>query len=106
MHGNRQHAGEALKARTYFTGKPCLRGHVAPRRAHNGVCIECERERDRKRDRIRRQNGKKRWDKAQAAAWRAKNPDYSRKWRARNRDKVRAYLRASRERHKTRSASH
>jgi hypothetical protein len=25
----------------YFTGKPCLRGHVAERYAGTGTCVEC-----------------------------------------------------------------
>lgn len=25
----------------YFTGIPCKFGHIAPRRAHNGQCMEC-----------------------------------------------------------------
>lgn len=28
--------------KTYFTGKPCKRGHIAPRRA-NGTCISCQK---------------------------------------------------------------
>lgn len=31
----------------YFTGKPCKRGHVAERRARNGMCAECNREQSR-----------------------------------------------------------
>ena len=27
--------------RTYFTGKPCKHGHVAPRQTSKGVCVEC-----------------------------------------------------------------
>ena len=27
----------------YTTGKPCIHGHLSPRRTSNGVCIECER---------------------------------------------------------------
>jgi hypothetical protein len=27
----------------YFTGKPCKRGHVAERYAHNGECVVCSR---------------------------------------------------------------
>ena len=27
----------------YNTGKPCVWGHLSPRRTNNGVCIECER---------------------------------------------------------------
>lgn len=32
------------KLRRYFTGKPCLRGHVAERATVNGHCIECRDE--------------------------------------------------------------
>lgn len=30
---------------TYYTGKPCKRGHDSPRRIHNNDCIACDRER-------------------------------------------------------------
>jgi hypothetical protein len=33
---------------TYFTGDPCLRGHVAPRQTVNRKCTECRREEDRR----------------------------------------------------------
>lgn len=33
----------ATKAPYYFTGKPCSRGHIAPRKT-KGVCIECMQE--------------------------------------------------------------
>lgn len=34
---------EALRsgATRYFTGKPCIRGHVADRYARNGGCVKC-----------------------------------------------------------------
>lgn len=31
----------AKGARHYFTGKPCIRGHVAPRFVSNTGCTEC-----------------------------------------------------------------
>lgn len=31
----------AAGATTYFTGKPCKRGHVSPRVTANGTCVEC-----------------------------------------------------------------
>jgi hypothetical protein len=34
---------KAAGSKTYFTGKPCKRGHVAPRRVSVKVCVECER---------------------------------------------------------------
>jgi 5-methylcytosine-specific restriction endonuclease McrA len=41
---------KAAKARgedRYFTGRPCLRGHVSERVTSSGYCIECRREKDR-----------------------------------------------------------
>lgn len=35
----------------YFTGKPCKKGHVAPRRAINGCCTECEKEKNNSEER-------------------------------------------------------
>ena len=31
-------------AKRYYTGKPCLRGHLALRHASTGGCTECQRE--------------------------------------------------------------
>ena len=31
----------------FFTGKPCKRGHIAPRMASDGNCTECKRVQDR-----------------------------------------------------------
>lgn len=28
-------------AERYFTGKPCIRGHLSERTTHNGACIQC-----------------------------------------------------------------
>jgi 5-methylcytosine-specific restriction endonuclease McrA len=30
----------------YFTGKPCKKGHVAPRRTINGFCTACEKDKN------------------------------------------------------------
>jgi hypothetical protein len=66
-----------LGLKHYFTGKPCKHGHIAERVARSGRCLECERERTRKR--------------------RAADPEefreYCRKWRAANRQKTREYQR-------------
>ena len=66
-----------LGLKHYFTGKPCKHGHIAERVARSGRCLECERERTRKR--------------------RAADPEefreYCRKWRAANRQKAREYQR-------------
>jgi hypothetical protein len=29
---------------TYFTGKPCSRGHIAERRVSNYICVQCSKE--------------------------------------------------------------
>lgn len=44
----------------FFTGKPCARGHLAPRRVSYGVCLFCAREND--------------------AAWKAANPEKAKAW--------------------------
>jgi hypothetical protein len=37
-------AAKANGRRLYFTGKPCPKGHIAPRRTDSGQCVECARE--------------------------------------------------------------
>lgn len=63
----------------YFTGKPCIRGHVAERTTKYKKCMECDRE-----------------DKAR---WRAERPGenaaYSRRWRAADPERARAGVRLS-----------
>ena len=70
----------------YFTGKQCLRGHVAIRQTSNGKCQECQAD-DRKRlpeeqKEKQRQRAKLRYAekadscKAATQAWRAKNRDH------------------------------
>jgi len=51
-------AAQALRAagwpdglpKHFFTGKPCKRGHIAPRMASDGNCTECKRMQDRAYD--------------------------------------------------------
>jgi hypothetical protein len=38
---------EARGLKQYFTGKPCMHGHVVERRCSNGECTVCHRERHR-----------------------------------------------------------
>ncbi len=51
--------GEAIAegGRYYFSGSPCMNGHLCPRRL-NGRCVECRRKIDR--NRYRRRSAKKR----------------------------------------------
>jgi hypothetical protein len=51
----RQISREIAKARGlkhYFTGQPCGRDHVEERFVSNGMCVQCERERRRRRVRV------------------------------------------------------
>lgn len=32
---------KAIGEKTYFTGEPCIRGHISRRRTANGMCITC-----------------------------------------------------------------
>jgi hypothetical protein len=70
----------------YFTGKPCLRGHVAERQTTNGKCQACQAE-DRKalpeeQKEKARQRARRRYQenpderKAAAQAWRANNKEH------------------------------
>jgi len=42
LHSNRQDADAAGHSH-FFTGLPCIRGHLIPRNAKNGTCIECSK---------------------------------------------------------------
>lgn len=67
----------------YFTGKPCKKGHVALRRAVNGFCTECEKEKNNSDSR-----------KKYMAQYAAENRDKMRKiaseWQKNNKGKVNA----------------
>jgi len=87
----------------YFTGKPCPHGHVAERRVDNGHCVECARERARRRyeeNPDKEREGNRRYREANPdkererfRRWREANPDKvrerKRRWREENADKER-----------------
>lgn len=50
--------------KTYFTGVPCIRGHIANRRTNNKICLECRKD--------------------TFAIWSAKNPDKISRMRAKD----------------------
>ena len=37
-------AAIAARERFYYTGKPCLRGHLSERLTVTGACVECARQ--------------------------------------------------------------
>ena len=52
-----QKEAKKLGEKFYFTGKPCVSGHVVERFADNGVCVECQklytkRTREKNKDKI------------------------------------------------------
>lgn len=47
--------GKVLGLTRYFTGEPCLRGHIAERHVSNGNCCECHRLRSRAYDAANRE---------------------------------------------------
>jgi len=61
----------ALDAKLYFTGKRCPKEHVAPRRTHNGECVECGRSSSRERSRLVPKDVKSQRD----ATYRERNSD-------------------------------
>lgn len=102
----------AAGQRTYATGRPCSKGHVAERWVGNGTCVVCARNAC--------QNYKARTPSARyyPTDWAEKNPDRSAEikrasyernresylrraaeWRETNPDRMREYKRAYRERH-------
>jgi hypothetical protein len=81
----RDEAG-ALGLKRFFTGEPCKRGHFAERDVSSRECMECSRERARKR-RAADPEGYREYGRK----WRAENPEkareHQRRWRAANKDK-------------------
>lgn len=97
----------------YFTGEPCLHGHIAPRRTHGSACTECGRiqtaayyalNRDACRARQSEYFARPKVVEAmtrRVAEWQAKNPAKVLATKARYRDGNREALRAkNREYHK------
>lgn len=91
----------ALGAKKYFTGKPCKRGHIAPRYVANLVCEVCIREKARARQHAYRANN---LDKSRMAvrAWqdnnREKTREIAKNWQRRNPQKAAAIRGARRAR--------
>jgi hypothetical protein len=96
MAGSRREA-IALGARYYFTGKPCKRGGIAPRRASDQMCtcVECEKDR-RARNRAN-YGSKKETILEQKREYYAKTREVARKrqreYRIKNIDRIRAKTR-------------
>ena len=67
----------------YFTGKACKRGHVALRRALNGMCVECEMLKNN-------DNSRKEYMRQYAEQNRTKLREIASRWQKENKGKVNA----------------
>lgn len=81
---------KAAGLKHYFTGKPCIRGHVEKRQTNNGCCIVCGHE---KSTRWRKENPDR--YKEINTAYRERNPELCKerytKYKRENREKVNEY---------------
>lgn len=77
---------KAAGSRHYFTGRPCVHGHVCRRFTSNGTCEQCASE--------------------QCISWRAENPELAyeraRAWKSRNPGKLAKYRKEGRRRNASR----
>lgn len=67
----------------YYTGKPCKKGHIALRRAANGCCVECEKEKNNSEER-------KKYMSKYANKNRTKIRKIASEWQKKNKGKVNA----------------
>jgi hypothetical protein len=67
----------------YYTGKPCKKGHIALRRAANGCCVECEKEKNNSEER-------KKYMSKYADKNRTKIRKIASEWQKKNKGKVNA----------------
>jgi hypothetical protein len=75
--------------KTYFTGKPCPRGHVAYRKTFSGSCVECSNESTkewRSRSECHMANYGKSYRQRRGEDLLARKREYQRKWNAENKD--------------------
>ena len=89
-------AARAQNAKQYFTGRPCIRGHVAPRWTRNHDCLACAAEKyPAKRLRVKdQQNARNRERYANDPEYRAriharKTPDWYERAKVRRRERYR-----------------
>lgn len=79
---SRQEA-KAKGEKKYFTGVPCSKGHISPRRVQGSACLECNQEGNKVNKYYLTEKAK-----ASSSAYRKNNPKIGLLERARNRAKV------------------
>ena len=80
---------KALGLVRFFTGKPCVRGHLCERRVCNGRCVDCDRETSQRLNAARASNPEYiQKNRARATAWQKANQtryrENQRRWREHN----------------------
>ena len=91
----------------FFTGLKCKNGHLAPKRSHNSLCVECAEERNKESyDRFKNSERYVTWLKesnTMAKKRRKEDTEYrnqvnnrSKQWAAKNRDYLADYMRTQR----------
>lgn len=73
-----------LGCKSYFTGRPCMHGHLAPRKTTGAICLDCKKEAClTPAERARTADRAARWqdDPAKAAAVKAKQARYNERHR-------------------------
>jgi AraC-like DNA-binding protein len=83
------HRAEAVKAghKTYFTGKPCVNGHIERRATHNSACAGCIREAHARA----KKNDPDHYSRLKAEAYLRQRPHRSKagkEYRLRNKEKI------------------
>ena len=95
--------GESL----FFTGLKCKNGHLAPKRAHNSLCIECADNRnkesydrfknsERYKIQLKEQGAKNKKRRAEDPTYRKEVNERSKRWADKNRDRLADYMKKQR----------
>lgn len=91
MRAAERHAARQAGAQHYYTGKPCVRGHVAERHTGSGICVVCRLENVRKNRETEsgketsRRSAREHWLKyREDKDYKKRNSDRARRWLAAN----------------------
>jgi 5-methylcytosine-specific restriction endonuclease McrA len=88
---------KSVNSKWYFTGKPCIRGHIRVRLTSNGDCVACKKEWSERNkaaelaSKRKYRNANKDIERERQRSSRAKNPSHyaatAKKWREANKEK-------------------
>jgi hypothetical protein len=72
----------------YYTGKPCLHGHLHKRTVTDSTCLECVRIKSSNKYSLKYHQEWRKKNPNYNQEWQRKNPNYSREWQRKNRLKI------------------